>query len=802
MKIAFLILLFALVSAPGLRAQGCSTFECAIQAAEKWLNSPNAKDKYEKALSNLDDAEDFAGSDLTKKNQVKSLRKRAFAAIQKEKERADNLLLVAEKNTRAAENAALAVAVSQKNSTLAAQMLEYNRTRHPDNLPTLINYYRILSDTMHPFYYLEWSGNENDQLSILEGGKTMLFNGRLWDLTLPKDFPGAMLAGFPGDDSVSCPHAIDASERLAFVGVQKEAALWDLKTKKELLRLSGHHGIIRRACISPNGKWAMTEDDTGLIKCWDLAQAKALMSMENPVSEARVFDDGSLAVISYGRFMVYEMASGELRSNIAIVDDRFREYSLGAISPDGTRAALSTDDGIIHIFDFTDGKKMNAIFAHSDVINKIIFSEDGKKVASCSGYTYGADFSTRIFDVSTGKLIRELLLEDEYFTQLMLSKDLTKIVTSNSQSFYIWDIETDRKESDIYIDSMASIFSRKLKEPGKWLVATSGTNWGVWDQNEGKFAPRYTWAIDTLTGVSFNTDKKICYTLNGTGLFKAWGASDGKMLWELKVTAENPENMNVTKNGKILVFSTGKAVEFWDTALKKRIRRYSLSGENDFVTKAVLTADDKFVMVVVENFESNEFEIKLIQLSNGVESKSIKLKDSGFISSISTTPDGMKALITSGSADDSHIMLWDIQENQMLQDIYEIRVMESVCLISNDGKLLITAGGWSGIIRLWNASTGKLLRQFRLNHGDETLELNDLSLSEDGKMIVASTSDGYIQSFCINLECGDQNSNTLLSKLDLEMLRNAGMKLEPKDLLFLQQKGIELNKSELQLINR
>ena len=86
MKTLFLTLILSLFAFGELAAQGCSTFECAMQAAEKLLKNSNAKDKYEKILANLDDADDFAGNDVQKKNQVKVLRKKALAAIQQEKE--------------------------------------------------------------------------------------------------------------------------------------------------------------------------------------------------------------------------------------------------------------------------------------------------------------------------------------------------------------------------------------------------------------------------------------------------------------------------------------------------------------------------------------------------------------------------------------------------------------------------------------------------------------------------------------------------------------------------------------------
>ena len=90
MKKALLItLIFCLQGLPGIAQQPCNTFDCAFQKAEQILKTSTAKDKYEKVLANLDDAENFAGSDQGKRDKIRALRKRAFDAIRGEKERAD-----------------------------------------------------------------------------------------------------------------------------------------------------------------------------------------------------------------------------------------------------------------------------------------------------------------------------------------------------------------------------------------------------------------------------------------------------------------------------------------------------------------------------------------------------------------------------------------------------------------------------------------------------------------------------------------------------------------------------------------
>lgn len=103
MKKAIFFLLIVVTKITPSICQSKNGYENAIQNAERLMKS-NGDNKYEKILSNLDDAEDFAGNDETKKKKIRSLRKQALIAIQNEKKKADDATKRAENET---ENARL-----------------------------------------------------------------------------------------------------------------------------------------------------------------------------------------------------------------------------------------------------------------------------------------------------------------------------------------------------------------------------------------------------------------------------------------------------------------------------------------------------------------------------------------------------------------------------------------------------------------------------------------------------------------------------------------------------------------------
>lgn len=65
--------------------------------------------------------------------------------------------------------------------------------------------------------------------------------------------------------------------------------IWDVKTGKELRRMSGHAGIIRSAAFHPLGKLLATAGADGTIRLWDWAAGQEVCRLAG-------FPDGTWAV--------------------------------------------------------------------------------------------------------------------------------------------------------------------------------------------------------------------------------------------------------------------------------------------------------------------------------------------------------------------------------------------------------------------------------------------------------------------------------------------------------------------------
>jgi WD40 repeat protein len=126
----------------------------------------------------------------------------------------------------------------------------------------------------------------------------------------------------------------------------KTVRVWDAATGKERMALRGHTSLVRGVAFSPDGKRLASGG-------WD--------------STVRIWDTGT----------------GKERLALAVPDERV--VWAVAFSPDGRTLAGSCGwDTTVRLWDATTGKEVAILVGHTSPVNSVVFSPDGKAVATGS----------------------------------------------------------------------------------------------------------------------------------------------------------------------------------------------------------------------------------------------------------------------------------------------------------------------------------------------------------------------------------------------------------------------------------
>lgn len=414
-------------------------------------------------------------------------------------------------------------------------------------------------------------------------------------------------------------------------------------------------------------------------------------------------------------------------------------------SPDGKLLA-SCDGTSIKLWDVETGQEIKSVAVFEEV-NSLAFSRNGKRLAAGS-----YNNTIKIWDIEIGKELLTLIGHTNSISSVVFSPD-DKMLASGSDDGTIrfWDSETGRPlkifQNDFAISEIA--FSPDGRRLASGDYGGEVKLWNVADAQEQK-------------PLSFKGDSRLVITVafSRDGQILASGGTDKTvMLWnlasneytQLTESAGPIVSLSFAKGGKTLAWGSGKIIRLWDVEFNREFR--TLSENNDWVTPVVFSPDGK-------TLASGHSDSK-IKLWDSVSGKVLKIFAAN-VSSItqpSFSPNGKK--IVAGS-DDKTTKLWNLEsgEVKIFKD-QDSRSIESVTF-SPDSKI-IASGSLGGAIllnlspaaddvaknakpdgsdiTLWDVASGKKLTTL----AGHAFGVYALAFSADGKMLASGGGDRIIK---------------------------------------------------------
>lgn len=310
------------------------------------------------------------------------------------------------------------------------------------------------------------------------------------------------------------------------------------------------------------------------------------------------------------------------------------------IAPDG-RTKVVVNDGLkaARLYDAKTGQERQTLSGHTGLIGNVLFSPDGKTIATVSGLPedklWGAyiallrvfsndkkeegkaappslshDKTIRLWDAQTGKLNLTLECAGEIHNALF-SPDGSKLIalteaegerSSETNVAQVWDAQTGKVIRTI--KGSKGINSVALSPDG--LVTLSVEQDGglkAWETLSG--AVKWKWTLPVISGnpsdglslsMSFSPDGKIIVTetsnyLRSESEAKLWDAQTGQPLNALK---DFRGFRSFAPDSKTIIGQTSDEITFWDVA--SGARKWSLPSKGVAMGGDCLTPDGKLAV--------------------------------------------------------------------------------------------------------------------------------------------------------------------------------------------------------------
>ncbi|HLJ95665.1 MAG TPA: protein kinase [Gemmataceae bacterium] len=396
--------------------------------------------------------------------------------------------------------------------------------------------------------------------------------------------------------------------------------VWDAQTGQELLTLKAHTGVVNSVAFSPDGKRLASAGGDRTVKVWDAQTGQELLTFKGHTVMAR-----------------------------SVV-----------FSPDGTRLASVSADGTVKVWDATTSPEARTFRKPTGLVRSVAYSPDGKRLATGSG-TWDATKNAyiagevKVWDAQTGQELLSLKGHTANVMSVVFSPDGKRLASGSStwdatKNAYVagevkvWDAQTGQEL--LTCKGHTGIVSMVAFSPdGKRLASAGGDNTvKVWDAQTGQETLAFKGHTGAVRSVAFSPDGKRLASGSYDDTVKVWDAQTGQEIrtWKVNLSpfgpsvAFSPDGKRLASSSRLSGFGSGEG-KVWDAQTGQEL--LSLKGHTANVMSVVFSPDGKRLASGSGNPpEGQGGEVKVWDAQTGQEL--LTLKGGGYGHGVAFSPNG------------------------------------------------------------------------------------------------------------------------------------------------------------------
>ncbi|MEG3941308.1 trypsin-like peptidase domain-containing protein [Microcoleus sp. S36b_A3] len=248
-------------------------------------------------------------------------------------------------------------------------------------------------------------------------------------------------------------------------------------------------------------------------------------------------------------------------------------------------------NGTISVWNFSDGQLKTTLQGHTEAVNSLAASADGKVLASGSD-----DKTVKIWNLETGAVVRTLSGHSGAVSSVALSPDGLFVASGSwDKTVKIWNAKTG--ELLRTLTGHSGLVNAVAISPDSKILASGGKDGSIklWNLATGQ-------AIRTIAGKNlsvlslvFTPDGKTLAAGNSNGTIGLWNVGNGQLIRRLSGHTDGVWSLAISRDGSILVSgSWDKSVKLWD--VRSGELKGNLSGHSGYVTAVGISADAKTIV--------------------------------------------------------------------------------------------------------------------------------------------------------------------------------------------------------------
>uniref|UniRef100_A0A7N0RDK2 Guanine nucleotide-binding protein subunit beta-like protein n=1 Tax=Kalanchoe fedtschenkoi TaxID=63787 RepID=A0A7N0RDK2_KALFE len=294
---------------------------------------------------------------------------------------------------------------------------------------------------------------------------------------------------------------IDNSDMIVTASRDKSLIVWRL-TKDDSnygvpkRRLTGHGHFVQDVVLSSDGQFALSGSWDNELRLWDLAAGVSARRFvghtKDVLSVAFSIDNRQIVSASRDRTVKLWNTLGECKYTIQDADAHTDWVSCVRFSPNNLQPTIvsASWDKTVKVWNLSNCKNRATLTGHSGYVNTVAVSPDGSLCASG-----GKDGVILLWDLSEGKKLYSLEA-GAIIHSLCFSPNRYWLCAATEQSIKIWDLESKSIVEDLKVD---------LKAEAERAEDTTGTA----NKKKVIYCTSLSWSSDGSTLFSGYTDGVI-----------------------------------------------------------------------------------------------------------------------------------------------------------------------------------------------------------------------------------------------------------------------------------------------------
>ncbi|MGE0669015.1 MAG: toll/interleukin-1 receptor domain-containing protein [Sphingomonadales bacterium] len=520
-------------------------------------------------------------------------------------------------------------------------------------------------------------------------------------------------------------------------------------------------GPIHQVAFAHNGAQFATTSIDGKVRLWS-ASGQILFVLSDltaAIDEIRYSPDSTriAAASSDGVVCVWDVASGHRLLVINVPREKVGTAHL-AFSPDGKLLAATGEDSPAHIWDATSGAMRVTLHAPMGA-GYIEFSPDGRLVVT----TQATEGVARLWDTASGASIG--VFPQHASGEAKFSPDGTRLVTaSTDETAALWDVRTRKMIAELPHRGVVTTVS--FSPNGETVLTTSYDGVAaLWDGHTGALIVELHGHAGRIQSGVFSADGGRVLTASLDHTARLWDAGTGVEIGVLRGHEDEVYDGAFSPNGnEIVTVGALGQIRLWTAPLGRDVSRLQT---DQLLTSASLSPDGRRLVS-----SSDDGALTLWNADSGAKLRQFaRLEGAGSLAFVGRdtiyagasdgihmfragdgSPEGAIAFsaadLVAYALDGSRVLVSNGEGAVIVfaapsgRKISAIRMPEPEVVAANfspDGERVVTSTK-HGSISLWDATTGRKTADLESDHGLGY----SAKFSPDGKRIVTAMGDGVV----------------------------------------------------------